>query len=569
MNAISRHRSAELFGPTTGDQIRLGDTDVWIEVESDRTNRYDAVVFGGGKTIRDGMGQGRVSRDQGALDVVVTNVVVLDHWGIVKADVGIRDGRIVAVGRAGNSEIMDGIDAGMEIGPSTDVIAGEGCILTAGAVDTHVHFLSEIEIREGIAAGTTTMIGGGAGPTKGTKATSVTPGAWSLAMVHRALDELPVNVLLFGKGSTTSVDALREDALAGAGGYKIHEDWGSAPPVIDAALRAADEFGLQVALHSDSLNETGYVQETIDAIAGRGIHAFHSEGAGGGHAPDIMVLAGQPNVLPASTNPTMPFSVNTVVEHLDMLIVCHALNPKVPEDLAFAESRIRATTMAAEDILHDLGAISIMSTDGQAMGRIGEMICRTWQTAHVMKSRFGRGDSTLPADNERARRYVAKYTICPAVAHGIDHEVGSVEAGKMADLVLWKPAFFGIRPEAVIKSGAVVAAPLGDPAASITTPQPVLMRPGLAAHGVAAAHLSTTFVAPIALDTGLEQRLGLTRRLAAVRPTRDIGKKDLPRNNALPRIEIDPETFIVSIDGVPVPPQPAVELPLAQRYLMF
>ncbi|WP_280217098.1 urease subunit alpha [Nocardia neocaledoniensis] len=569
MTALSRADAAQLFGPTTGDQIRLGDTDLWIEVEHDRTDRHDAVVFGGGKTIRDAMGQGRVSREQGALDVVITNVVVLDHWGIVKADVGIRDGRVVAVGRAGNSEIMDGIEPGMEIGPGTDVIAGEGRILTAGAVDTHVHFISETEVLEAVATGTTTLIGGGAGPTKGTKATSVTPGAWSLAMIHRALDELPVNVLLFGKGSTTSARALREDALAGAGGYKIHEDWGAAPPVIDAALRAADEFGLQVALHSDSLNETGYVRETIEAIAGRGIHAFHSEGAGGGHAPDIMVLAAEPNVLPASTNPTMPHTVNTVDEHLDMLIVCHALNPKVPEDLAFAESRIRATTMAAEDILHDLGAISIMSTDGQAMGRIGEMICRTWQTAHVMKTRFGRGDSALPADNERARRYVAKYTICPAVAHGVDHEVGSVEPGKIADLVLWKPAFFGIRPEAVIKAGAVVAAPLGDPNGSITTPEPVLMRPGLAGHRAAAAHLSTTWVAPVALADGLAQRLGLTRRLAAMRPTRDIGKKDLPNNSALPRIEVDPETFVVSIDGEPVRPQPAVELPLAQRYLLF
>ncbi|GGK37484.1 urease subunit alpha [Nocardia camponoti] len=569
MSAISRHRAAELFGPTIGDQIRLGDTDVWIEVEADRTNPYDAVVFGGGKTIRDGMGQSRVSRDQGALDVVVTNVVVLDHWGIVKADVGIRDGRIVAVGRAGNSEIMDGIDEGMEIGPSTDVIAGEGRILTAGAVDTHVHFLSDIEIREGIAAGTTTMIGGGAGPTKGTKATSVTAGAWALEKVHHALDELPVNILLFSKGSTTSMEALREDAIAGAGSFKIHEDWGSAPPVIDVALRAAEEFGVQVALHSDSLNETGYVRETIDAIGGRGIHAFHSEGAGGGHAPDIMVIAGLPNVLPASTNPTMPFSFNTVVEHLDMLIVCHALNPKVPEDLAFAESRIRATTMAAEDLLHDMGAISIMSTDGQAMGRIGEMICRTWQTAHVMKTRFGRGESSLPADNERARRYVAKYTICPAVAHGVDHEVGSIEPGKLADLVLWKPAFFGIRPEAVIKSGAVVAGPLGDPAASITTPQPVLIRPGLLANGPSAARLSTTWVAPIALEHGLAERLNLTRRVATMRPTREIGKKDMPRNTALPSILIDPETFIVSIDGDPVPPVPAVELPLAQRYSLF
>lgn len=569
MSDPGRREAAQLFGPTVGDQVRLGDTDLWIEVEEDRTDRADASVFGGGKTIRDSMAQGSTSREQGALDLVITNVVVLDHWGIVKADVGVREGRIVGVGRAGNPAISDGIGPGMEIGPSTDVIAGEGYLLTAGGVDTHVHFISEEQVREALATGTTTLIGGGAGPTKGTKATSVTPGAWALAMVHRALDELPVNVLLFGKGSTVSARALREDAFAGAGGYKIHEDWGSAPQVIDAALRAAEEHGLQVALHSDSLNETGYLQHTIEAIGGRGIHAFHSEGAGGGHAPDIIAIAGEPNVLPASTNPTMPYTVNTVDEHLDMLIVCHALNPKVPEDLAFAESRIRATSMAAEDLLHDLGAISIMSSDGLAMGRIGEMICRTWQTAHVMKARFGRGESALPADNERARRYVAKYTICPAVAHGVDHEVGSIESGKIADLVLWKPAFFGIRPDAVIKSGAVVAAPLGDANASITTPQPVLLRPGLPGHRAAAAHLSTTWVAPAALESGLAERLGLRRRMAAVRPTRQIGKSDLPNNTALPRIEVDPETFEISIDGDRVEPQPATEVPLAQRYCLF
>ncbi|MFE6977071.1 urease subunit alpha [Streptomyces sp. NPDC057682] len=569
MSSPGRREAAQLFGPTVGDQIRLGDTDVWIEVEQDRTDRADAAVFGGGKTIRDGMAQGTTSREQGALDLVITNVVLLDHWGIVKADVGVRDGRIAGVGRAGNPAISDGIEPGMEIGPGTDVIAGEGCLLTAGGVDTHVHFISEEQVREALATGTTTLIGGGAGPTKGTKATSVTPGARALAMIHRAMDELPVNVLLFGKGSTVSARALHEDALAGAGGYKIHEDWGASPQVIDAALRAAEEHGLQVALHSDSLNETGYLPHTIEAIGGRGIHAFHSEGAGGGHAPDIIAIAGEPNVLPASTNPTMPYTVNTVDEHLDMLIVCHALNPKVPEDLAFAESRIRATTMAAEDLLHDMGAISIMSSDSLAMGRIGEMICRTWQTAHVMKTRFGRGESALPADNERARRYVAKYTICPAVAHGVDHEVGSVEVGKIADLVLWKPAFFGIRPDAVIKSGAVVAAPLGDANASITTPEPVLIRPGLPGHRAAAAHLSTTWVAPTALENGLEERLGLRRRMAAVRPTRETGKRDLPNNTALPRIEVDPETFGISIDGERVDPQPVTEVPLAQRYCLF
>ena len=423
----------------------------------------DEMVFGGGKSIRESMGQGLTTRDQGALDVVITNTVILDHWGIVRADVGIRDGRIVAIGKSGNPDIMDGVHPKLLIGPSTDVIAGEGKILTAGAIDTHVHFLSEVEMMEALATGTTTVAGGGTGPTEGSKATTVTPGAWSLTMMHRALDHIPLNVLLLGKGSTVSHEAMRQEALAGAGGFKVHEDWGSTPAAIDAALRAADEFGLQVALHADSLNETGYVQHTLDAIAGRGIHVFHAEGAGGGHAPDIIVTAGEPNVLPASTNPTLPHTVNTVAEHLDMLIVCHALNPRVPEDLAFAESRIRPTTIAAEDFLHDIGAISITSSDAQAMGRIGEVTLRTWQVAHVMKAQYGKLGTSMPADNERARRYVAKYTICPAVAHGIDHEIGSVEAGKMADLVLWDPAFFGVRPSAVIKGGAIVAAPLGDP----------------------------------------------------------------------------------------------------------
>ncbi|MEE6282228.1 urease subunit alpha [Georgenia sunbinii] len=569
MSRIDRREYAQLYGPTAGDQIRLGDTDLWIEVEEDRTAGGDEVTFGGGKTIRESMGQGMTLRSQGALDVVITNVVVLDHWGIIRADVGIRDGRIVAVGKAGNSDVMDGIRPDMQIGPSTDVIAGEGKILTAGAVDTHVHFLSEIEMREALTTGTTTVIGGGTGPTEGSKATTVTPGAWSLAMMHRALDHIPLNVILFGKGSTVSHEAMREEALAGAGGYKVHEDWGATPAAIDAALRAADEFGLQVALHADSLNETGYVQHTIDAIAGRGIHSFHSEGAGGGHAPDIIVVASEPNVLPASTNPTLPYTVNTVDEHLDMLLVVHHLNPRVPEDLAFAESRIRASTMAAEDILQDMGALSITSSDAQAMGRIGEVICRTWQVAHVMKHRRGPLSSDLPADNERARRYVAKYTICPAAAHGIDHEVGSVESGKMADLVLWDPAFFGIRPWAVIKSGAIVAAPLGDPNGAVPNPQPVFTRTTLPAEGTSAAHLATSFVSPAALEDGLAERLGLTRRLAAVRPTRDVGKADMPNNTTLPKLEVDPETFAITIDGELVRPEPVDVVPLAQRYTMF
>ncbi|MGB3895574.1 urease subunit alpha [Mycolicibacter sinensis] len=569
MSWLDRREYVQMYGPTTGDQIRLADTDLWIEIVEDRTAGGDEATFGGGKTIRESMCQGMNLRSEGALDVVITNAVVLDYWGIARADVGIRDGRIVAVGKAGNSDVTDDIRPDMQIGPATDVISGEGKILTAGAVDTHVHFLSEIEMREALTTGTTTVIGGGAGPTEGSKATTVTAGGWSLAMMHRALDRIPLNVILCGKGSTVSYGALREDALAGAGGYKVHEDWGATPAAIDSALRAADEFGLQVALHADSLNETGYVQRTLDAIGGRGIHVYHSEGAGGGHAPDIIVVASEPNVLPASTNPTLPYTVNTVDEHLDMLLVVHHLNPRVPADLAFAESRIRASTMAAEDILQDMGAISITSSDALAMGRIGELICRTWQVAHVMKHRRGSLSSSEPADNERARRYVAKYTICPAVAHGIDHEIGSIESGKMADLVLWDPAFFGIRPWAVIKSGAIVAAPLGDPNAAISNSQPILTRVTLPAQPASAAHLATSFVSPAALDDGLADRLGLSRRLAAVRPTRRIGKADMPNNTALPKLEVDPETFAITIDGELVRPEPVDVLPLAQRYTMF
>jgi urease subunit alpha len=569
MTNIERREYVQLYGPTTGDQIRLGDTDLWIEVEQDRCVGGDEVPFGGGKTIRESMGQGLTTREAGAPDVMITDVVVLDHWGIVRADVGIRDGRIVGIGKAGNPDVMDGIDPALQIGPNTDVIAGEGKLVTAGGVDTHVHFLSEIEMWEAISTGTTTVIGGGTGPTEGSKATTVTPGEWSLAMMHRALDHLPLNVILFGKGSTVSAEGLAHDALSGAGGYKVHEDWGATPAAIDAALRAADEFGLQVALHADSLNETGYVQHTVEAIGGRAIHLFHSEGAGGGHAPDIITMAGEPNVLPASTNPTLPHTVNTIAEHLDMLLVVHHLNPRVPEDLAFAESRIRASTMAAEDILQDMGAISITSSDAQAMGRIGEMICRTWQVAHVMKAHRGPLGSALPADNERARRYVAKYTICPAVAHGIDHEVGSVEVGKIADLVLWDPAFFAIRPSAVIKGGAIVAAALGDPNGAVPAPQPVLLRPALPGGPGSAAHLSTTFVSPVALEHGLADRLELDRPLTAVRPTRAVTKTNLPNNTALPDIVVDPETFAISIDEEPVNPAPVDRVPLAQRYTMF
>jgi len=568
MQSIERDEYVTMYGPTVGDQIRLADTDLWIEVEEDRTRGGDESVFGGGKTIRESMGQSTVLRSQGALDVVITNVIILDHWGIVRADVGIRDGKITAIGKSGNPDIMDGIHPKLIIGPSTDVIAGEGKILTPGAVDTHVHFLSEIEMHEALTTGTTTVIGGGVGPTEGSKATTVTPGAHSLALMHRALDHLPLNVILFGKGSTVSLDAMREEAEAGAGGYKVHEDWGATPAAIDKSLVAAEEFGLQVALHADSLNETGYLEQTLAAINGRGIHVFHSEGAGGGHAPDIMAVASHPNVIPASTNPTLPYTVNTVAEHVDMLMVVHHLNPNVPEDKAFAESRIRASTMSAEDYLQDIGAISITSSDAQAMGRIGEVICRTWQVAHVMKRRFGPLGSG-PADNERARRYVAKYTICPAVAHGIDHEIGSIEAGKLADLVLWDPAFFGIRPAAVIKAGAIVAAPLGDPNGAVPLPQPVFIRPTLPARSAAAATLATTYVSPLAMEAGLREHLGLSRRLAAVKPTRHITKADMPNNTALPEIKIDPDKFRVTVDGELMNAYAVNELPLTQRYTLF
>ncbi|MFF3389552.1 urease subunit alpha [Streptomyces sp. NPDC002669] len=567
MARMTRAAYAALYGPTTGDRIRLADTDLWIEVEEDRCFGGDEAVFGGGKSIRESMAQSTASRADGALDLVITNVVVLDHWGIVKTDVGVRDGRIVALGRSGNPDIGDGVHPGLVIGPGTDVISGEGRILTAGAVDTHVHFLMPETLHEALATGTTTVIGGGTGATEGSKATTVTPGARHLAMMYRSLDGVPLNVMLFAKGSTVGEEALREAALAGAGGYKVHEDWGATPAAIDAALKAADTHGLQVALHADSLNEVGYVEGTLDAIAGRSIHVFHAEGAGGGHAPDIITVASHPHILPASTNPTLPHTVNTVAEHLDMLMVCHHLNPRVPEDLAFAESRIRATTIAAEDVLHDIGALSITSSDAQAMGRIGEVVCRTWQVAHTMKRRFGDRGSQLPADNERARRYVAKYTICPAVAHGIDHVVGSVEPGKLADLVLWDPAFFGIRPAAVVKGGMVVYAPLGDANAAIPTTQPVLLRPTAAAG--AAPHLSVGFVAPAALADGLAERLGIVRELVAVKPTRHLTKADLPNNTALPDIDVDPETFAIRIDGELVEPAPATELPLAQRYSMF
>ncbi|MEO7448373.1 MAG: urease subunit alpha [Humibacillus sp.] len=564
---ISRAAYAALYGPTAGDQVRLADTDLWIEVERDLTVGGEEAVFGGGKSIRESMVQGTTTRAEGAPDTVITSALVLDWWGVVKADVGIRDGLIVGIGRAGNPDISDGVDPALQIGPSTDVISGEGKILTAGGIDLHVHFLSPSQIHEALATGLTTLAGGGTGPSEGSKATTVTPGAWHLGAMHRALDAYPMNFLLLGKGNTVSAAGLAEQALGGAGGYKLHENWGSTPAAIDAALTAAGEWGLQVALHSDSLNEAGFVESTIGAIAGRSIHAFHAEGAGGGHAPDILTVAGLAHVIPGSTNPTLPHTVNTIAEHLDMLMVCHHLNPAVPEDLAFAESRIRATTIAAEDVLHDMGALSITSSDAQAMGRIGEVITRTWQVAHVMKARRGDLGGGLPADNERARRYVAKYTINPAIAHGLDDHIGSVEVGKLADLVLWDPAFFGVRPSVVLKGGALAWGALGDPNASIPTPQPVLMRPSFGA--AIGADLSLSFVAPVALEDGLADRIGLRRKLAAVKDTRGVGKAQMVNNDVLPTIEIDPETFTITVDGDVVEPAPADVLPMAQLYSLF
>jgi urease subunit alpha len=558
-----------LYGPTAGDRIRLADTNLLIEIERDDCAGGDEAVFGGGKVIRESMGQSLATRAEGAPDTVITGAVVLDHWGIVKADVGIRDGRIVALGKAGNPDTMDGVHPDLVIGPATEIIAGNGKILTAGAIDSHVHLIAPLILEEALASGVTTIIGGGTGPAEGTKATTVTPGAWHLARMFEALDPWPVNVLLLGKGNTMSEESMWEQLRGGAGGFKLHEDWGTTPAAIDACLRVCDASGVQAAIHTDTLNEAGFVEETLRAIAGRGIHAYHTEGAGGGHAPDIITVASHPNVLPSSTNPTRPYTRNTLDEHLDMLMVCHHLNPTVPEDLAFAESRIRPSTMAAEDLLHDLGAISMIGSDSQAMGRVGEVVLRTWQTAHVMKARRGplEGDST--ADNMRARRYVAKYTICPAIAHGLEAEVGSVEPGKLADLVLWDPAFFGVRPHAVLKGGMIAWAQMGDANASIPTPQPILPRPMFGAFGRAAPATSVLFVSPTALDDGLESRLGLNRRLVPLADVRRRGKADLPLNDALPRIEVAADTFTVSIDGEVVEPQPVDELPMAQRYFLF
>ncbi|GAA4741486.1 urease subunit alpha [Modestobacter marinus] len=573
MVQLSRERYAQLYGPTVGDRIRLADTDLLIEVTEDRCGgpglAGEEAVFGGGKVIRESMGQGRATRAEGAPDLVITGAVVLDHWGVVKADVGVRDGRIVALGKAGNPDTMDGVHPDLVIGPGTEVLAGNGKVLTAGGIDCHVHFICPQIVPTAIGSGITTMIGGGTGPAEGSKATTITPGDWYLARMLEAMDGMPVNVALLGKGNTVSVDSLEEQLRAGASGFKLHEDWGSTPAAIDAALTVAGRNGVPVALHSDTLNEAGFVEDTLAAIAGRSIHAYHTEGAGGGHAPDIITVAGHPNVLPSSTNPTRPHTVNTLDEHLDMLMVCHHLDSSVPEDLAFAESRIRPTTIAAEDLLHDLGAISMIGSDAQAMGRVGEVVMRTWQTAHVMKRRRGSLAGDGAADNLRARRYVAKYTICPAVAHGIDGEVGSVEPGKLADLVLWDPGTFGVRPHVVLKGGMIAWGQMGDANASIPTPQPVLPRPMFGAYGRVPAQTSVHFVAPAALEAGLADRLEVDRRLVAVTDTTRLGKADMPENTALPEIRVDPDTFTVSVDGEVWEPDPVRELPMAQRYFLF
>ena len=568
MARITRRAYADMFGPTTGDRMRLADTDLWVMIEKDFTRYGDEVKFGGGKVIRDGMGQSQASQAQGAVDTVITNVVIIDHWGIVKADVAITNGRIAAIGKAGNPDVQSGVD--IIIGPGTEIIAGEGKILTAGGIDSHIHFICPQQVDDAIASGITTMVGGGTGPATGTAATTSTPGPWHMARMLQAAEGLPVNLAFAGKGNASQPQALEEMIRAGASSLKLHEDWGTTPASIDCCLSVADRFDIQVMIHTDTLNESGFVEDTIAAFKGRTIHAFHTEGAGGGHAPDIIKVAGLPNVLPSSTNPTRPYTTNTLDEHLDMLMVCHHLDSTIPEDVAFAESRIRKETIAAEDILHDLGALSMISSDSQAMGRVGEVAIRTWQTAHKMKQQRGAlaGD-TARSDNNRVKRYIAKYTINPAIAQGLSHEVGSVAVGKLADLVLWSPAFFGVKPDLIIKGGTIVVAAMGDPNASIPTPQPVHYRPMFGSFGRAMAAGAITFVSGAAFDADIGGRLGLTRMISAVRNTRTIGKKDMILNDALPHIEVDPETYEVRADGVLLTCEPAKLLPMAQRYFLF
>jgi urease subunit alpha len=567
---LPRRQYADLYGPTVGDRVRLADTELLIEVERDFTSYGDEVKFGGGKVIRDGMGQSaRATAGEGVLDLVITNALILDHWGIVKADIGIRAGRIVGVGKAGNPDIMAGVTPGMVVGASTEVIAGEGRIVTAGGIDSHIHFICPQLVDEALAAGLTTLIGGGTGPATGTAATTCSPGAWNIHRMLEAAEAFPINLGFLAKGNASREAPLREQVEAGAIGLKLHEDWGTTPAAIDAALSVAEDLDVQVAIHTDTLNEAGFVEDSIRAFKGRTIHTYHTEGAGGGHAPDIIRVVGEANCLPSSTNPTMPFTVNTMDEHLDMLMVCHHLNAKIPEDLAFAESRIRAETIAAEDVLHDLGAISMLSSDSQAMGRIGEVISRTWQTAHKMKAQRGSLPGDGRHDNNRVKRYIAKYTINPAIAHGIAHEVGSIEAGKLADLVIWKPAFFGVKPELVLKAGLIAVAAMGDPNASIPTPQPVRYRPMFGSYGAAVPSTALTFLSRIAAEDGLALRLGLRKTVATVRGCRGLTKAAMVNNSYCPRIEVDPETYEVRADGQALTCEPARVLPMAQRYFLF
>jgi urease subunit alpha len=565
---ISRSAYADMYGPTVGDKVRLADTELFIEVEEDRTIYGEEVKFGGGKVIRDGMGQSQATREAGAVDTVITNALILDHWGVAKADIGIRDGRIAGIGKGGNPDTQPGVD--IVIGPGTEVIAGEGRILTAGGFDCHIHFICPQQVEEALYSGITTMLGGGTGPATGTNATTCTPGAWHIGRMLQACEAWPMNFGFAGKGNAATPDALIEQIWAGACCLKLHEDWGTTPAAIDCCLAVADEMDIQVLIHTDTLNESGFVENTIRAFKGRTIHAFHTEGAGGGHAPDIIKVCGEANVIPSSTNPTRPYTINTIDEHLDMLMVCHHLDPRIPEDVAFAESRIRKETIAAEDILHDLGAFSIIASDSQAMGRVGEVIIRTWQTADKMKRQRGQlPDETGDNDNLRARRYVAKYTINPAIAHGMAEQIGSVAVGKLADLVLWRPAFFGVKPDLVLKGGTIAAALMGDPNASIPTPQPVHYRPMFGAFGHACTDSALTFVSGAALEHDLVGGLHLRRDLVAVTGTRTIGKHAMIHNDALPRIAVDPETYEVRADGELLTCEAATVLPLAQRYFLY
>jgi urease subunit alpha len=567
MKTVNRSAYVEMYGPTIGDRVRLGDTELWIEVEEDRTIYGEEVKFGGGKVIRDGMGQSQRTSGE-VVDTVITNALILDHWGIVKADIGLKDGRIAAIGKAGNPDVQPGVD--IIIGPGTEIIAGEGLIATAGAIDAHIHFICPQQVEDALMSGVTTMLGGGTGPAAGTNATTCTPGPWYIHRMLQAADALPMNLGFLGKGNASQPAALEEQVRAGAMGLKLHEDWGTTPAAIDNCLNIAEKFDVQVAIHTDTLNESGFVENTLAAFKGRTIHTYHTEGAGGGHAPDIIRACGESNVLPSSTNPTRPYTVNTVDEHLDMLMVCHHLDPNIPEDVAFAESRIRRETIAAEDILHDLGAFSMIASDSQAMGRVGEVVTRTWQTAHKMKVQRGSlPEDTAEHDNFRARRYIAKYTINPAISHGIADEVGSIEQGKLADIVLWKPAFFGAKPAMIIKGGMISAAPMGDPNASIPTPQPVHYRRMFGAFGRARSSTHVSFVSKAALEDGVVEALGLQNRVLAVSNTRSIGKNDMLLNNYQPKIEVDAQTYEVRADGELLTCEPATSLPLAQRYFLF